>query len=170
MNQNEKRCTRGDREKAADLLGQHYAAGSLDDEEYQERLDAAMKAKYPSELAALLADLPDLPVPAVPPEMAWKPARPLAPAPFWSPEHWVLQNAVAAIAALGLTAMVGATTKVNLYPLALILCGILNGALGFRKSARLGIIGCFSGLFICLGTLLMIILTWRRKAARPSRA
>jgi uncharacterized membrane protein len=57
----EKRTCRADREAAADILAQHYAIGSIDDEELSERLDVAMKAKFPSELGGLLADLPCLP-------------------------------------------------------------------------------------------------------------
>lgn len=63
----EKRTTRADRDVIADLLSMHYALGSINDEEFAERTDAAMEAKFPSELVALTADLADLPPEPVPP-------------------------------------------------------------------------------------------------------
>jgi hypothetical protein len=58
----------GDREReaAVDALGEHYAAGRLTREEYDERADAAWQARTGSALAPLFADLPSL-VPAGPP-------------------------------------------------------------------------------------------------------
>lgn len=56
-----KRCTAADRDAVADILSQHYQAGSLDKEEFSERLDRAMSAKLCADLPALLADLQDLP-------------------------------------------------------------------------------------------------------------
>jgi hypothetical protein len=50
------------REQAADALRDHFAAGRLSEDELNERLDAALKAKTDGELSALLADLPKLPV------------------------------------------------------------------------------------------------------------
>ncbi|HUB76053.1 MAG TPA: DUF1707 domain-containing protein, partial [Solirubrobacteraceae bacterium] len=47
-----------DREAAAAELREHYAAGRLDEHEFNERVDAAYAAKTGSELAALRADLP----------------------------------------------------------------------------------------------------------------
>jgi uncharacterized membrane protein len=71
----EKRLTRADRDAVVELLGRHYALGSLDDEEFSERTDTAMKAKFPSDLICLktghgltadLADLPPDPEPVAP--------------------------------------------------------------------------------------------------------
>lgn len=48
----------GDREAAAALLREHYAAGRLTLEEFQERLRAVYAAELQSDLAAVTADLP----------------------------------------------------------------------------------------------------------------
>jgi hypothetical protein len=58
-----------DREAAVSALGEHYAAGRLTKEEYDERADAAWSARTSSQLAPLFADLP----------------RPSAPRPVSSP-------------------------------------------------------------------------------------
>ena len=50
------------REQASDALRDHFAAGRISEDELNERLDAALKAKTEPELNALLADLPKLPV------------------------------------------------------------------------------------------------------------
>jgi hypothetical protein len=50
------------REEASGALRDHFAAGRISEDELNERLDAALKAKTDSELNALLADLPKLPV------------------------------------------------------------------------------------------------------------
>ena len=50
------------RERAADALRDHFAAGRLTEDELNERLDAALEARTEPELNALLADLPKLPV------------------------------------------------------------------------------------------------------------
>jgi hypothetical protein len=65
-----------DREAAVSALGEHYAAGRLTKEEYDERADAAWSARTSSQLAPLFADLPrpsaprpvstPMPQPAVP--------------------------------------------------------------------------------------------------------
>jgi hypothetical protein len=47
-----------EREGAAWALGEHYAAGRLTKEEYDERAGAAWKARTHSELAPLFGDLP----------------------------------------------------------------------------------------------------------------
>lgn len=51
-----------EREQASRLLGEHYALGRLDHDEYAERLDAAWTARTRRDLAHLFADLPRLPV------------------------------------------------------------------------------------------------------------
>ena len=50
------------REQAAYQLREHFAAGRLSDEELDERIQGAYAARTEPELAALLADLPRLPV------------------------------------------------------------------------------------------------------------
>jgi Domain of unknown function (DUF1707) len=55
------RVSNAERAEVADRLSKHYGDGRLDEEEFNERLDRAMKAKTQSDLRALFADLPDLP-------------------------------------------------------------------------------------------------------------
>jgi hypothetical protein len=52
------RASDEDRERAAAILGGHYAAGRLTLEEFQERLDLAYAAKTLGELDDLMTDLP----------------------------------------------------------------------------------------------------------------
>lgn len=47
-----------ERDQAVNLLGEHYAAGRLDQQEFQERADQALQATLSSELDPLFADLP----------------------------------------------------------------------------------------------------------------
>jgi hypothetical protein len=55
----------GDAERAeiADLLARHFSDGRLDEAEFSERLDRAMRAKTVADLSGLLSDLPGEPVP-----------------------------------------------------------------------------------------------------------
>ena len=52
------RASDEDRSRTAAALGEHYAAGRLTLEEFQERLDQAYAAKTLGELNRLMADLP----------------------------------------------------------------------------------------------------------------
>ena len=56
------RASDAERERAADALREHYAAGRLDAAELSERLDGMYKAKTVAELRRLSADLPALPL------------------------------------------------------------------------------------------------------------
>lgn len=47
-----------ERERAQSTLGDHYAAGRLDHDEYSERLDRIWAARTRAELAPVFADLP----------------------------------------------------------------------------------------------------------------
>jgi Domain of unknown function (DUF1707) len=49
------------RERAAGDIREHFAAGRLDEDELDQRVQAAYAAKTQRELASLLADLPQLP-------------------------------------------------------------------------------------------------------------
>ena len=49
-----------DRQQAAAALGEHYAAGRLDLEEYDTRVAAAYAARTSGELVRLFVDLPDM--------------------------------------------------------------------------------------------------------------
>src|ERR1700752_1090669 len=53
-----------DREHAAAAIREHFAAGRLDDAEFEERLQAVYAAKTRGELDELTADLPALPMTA----------------------------------------------------------------------------------------------------------
>ena len=63
------RVSHAERTDVADRLSKHYGDGRLDEEEFNERLDRAMKAKTNSDLAGLFDDLPE-------PEAARPVARP----------------------------------------------------------------------------------------------
>ena len=54
------RVSHEERTAVADRLSKHYGDGRLDEEEFNERLDRAMKAKTQGDLDGLFADLPDL--------------------------------------------------------------------------------------------------------------
>jgi hypothetical protein len=56
-----------ERDQAISSLGDHFAAGRLTREEFDERSDQAMQARYGADLQPLFADLPR-PVPAIPPQ------------------------------------------------------------------------------------------------------
>lgn len=74
------RLTHADRDQAAERLQEAYADGRLDEEELDERLSVAMKAKFPADLEPLFRDLA---VPgssaAAAPHMPQAPAAPEAP-------------------------------------------------------------------------------------------
>src|ERR1700733_15523156 len=52
------RISDAERSEVADLLSKHYGDGRLDQAEFNERLDLAMKAKTYKDLSGLFADLP----------------------------------------------------------------------------------------------------------------
>jgi len=52
------RVSDADRAEAADRLSKHYSDGRLNEEEFNERLDKAMKAKTHADFGGLFADLP----------------------------------------------------------------------------------------------------------------
>jgi hypothetical protein len=57
------RVSDADRERIAELLRDHAAAGRLDTQELEERLERAYAARYGSDLQAVLAELPPAPAP-----------------------------------------------------------------------------------------------------------
>jgi hypothetical protein len=63
-----------DRDKAAEYLREHMAAGRLDAAEFDERLTRALSAKFESDLDDLFTDLPDP-----------KPSTQALPEPFQAP-------------------------------------------------------------------------------------
>ncbi|PRW62440.1 DUF1707 SHOCT-like domain-containing protein [Actinopolyspora mortivallis] len=56
---NEFRVGDRDRDRAVALLGEHFSAGRLEVDEFDERCGRAARARYRSEIAALFADLPE---------------------------------------------------------------------------------------------------------------
>ena len=52
------RISDAERSEVADRLSKHYSDGRLDQAEFNERLDRAMKAKTRADLSGLFADLP----------------------------------------------------------------------------------------------------------------
>lgn len=58
MSTPELRIADADRDAAVSALGEHFAAGRLTHEEFDERSEQAMAARMPSELTPLFADLP----------------------------------------------------------------------------------------------------------------
>ncbi len=68
------RISDAERAEVADLLATHYGDGRLDQAEFDQRLDQAMKAKTYRDLSGLFADLPPTPA-AGEPEGPELPAR-----------------------------------------------------------------------------------------------
>jgi hypothetical protein len=60
------RISDAERTEVADLLATHYGDGRLDQAEFDQRLDQAMRAKTYRDLSGLLADLPPVPSPGGP--------------------------------------------------------------------------------------------------------
>lgn len=84
MNRPELRIGDAERDAAVSVLGEHYVAGRLTKDEYDERSAVAWKARTNSDLAPLFVDLPPLPqsrrapVPAIPatrPQPGHRPGR-----------------------------------------------------------------------------------------------
>jgi hypothetical protein len=68
-----------ERENAVSVLGEHYAAGRLSKEEFDERAAAAWSARTTSQLAPLFVDLPSLTGPAARRPGQPRPASPVRP-------------------------------------------------------------------------------------------
>ncbi len=76
------RASDADRDRVATLLREHHAAGRLDADEVQERIDKALTAKTLGDLDALLADLPHIDLHRLPHESMSRGAPgPLQPRP-----------------------------------------------------------------------------------------
>jgi DUF1707 SHOCT-like domain len=69
------RASDEDRSQTAAALGEHYAAGRLTLEEFQERLDKAYTAMTVAELDRLMADLPGTDLSRIPERRAPAPAQ-----------------------------------------------------------------------------------------------
>ena len=79
--QPELRIGDAEREAASSALGEHFAAGRLTREEYDERSDAVWSAKTNSDLWPLFSDLPSPAVARQRARTAPAPRRPSAPGP-----------------------------------------------------------------------------------------
>jgi hypothetical protein len=101
------RASDADRDKYATVLQDAYAQGRLTRDEYDERLDACMRAKTYGELSPLVADLPAPNLPVVRPSTDMvAPGRPTAPmiAIFSGVERkgiWELADDTVAVAVFG---------------------------------------------------------------------
>lgn len=101
------RASDADRDKYATVLQEAYAQGRLTRDEYDERLDACMRAKTYGDLSPLVADLPPGNLPVVRPAADILPAsRPTAPmiAIFSGVERkgvWELSDDNVAVAVFG---------------------------------------------------------------------
>ena len=76
-----------ERDKAVSDLGDHFAAGRLSREEFDERADQAMQARFSTDLDPLFIDLPK---PAAAPQQSWPPPRPAGGPPPWAYAMWLL--------------------------------------------------------------------------------
>jgi hypothetical protein len=60
------RVSDAERQAVADRLAEHFAAGRLDQAEFDDRVGRAMNAKTRADLSGLFSDLPETGAPAVP--------------------------------------------------------------------------------------------------------
>jgi hypothetical protein len=93
-----------EREQAAAALGEHFAAGRLEVDEYDERVARAYAAKTAAELAGLFTDLPR-PAPASPP------APPVAP-----PVRWGARGLLPIVPIVALVAAVPLVATTHMFP------------------------------------------------------
>jgi hypothetical protein len=70
-----------ERDQAVAVLSDHFVAGRLTQEEFEERSDQATRARYDEDLSPLFADLPD-PAASQPVPQTWSPALRPGPPPF----------------------------------------------------------------------------------------
>jgi hypothetical protein len=75
-----------ERDTAVSDLGDHFAAGRLSREEFDERADQAMQARFSSDLDPLFVDLPK----PVQPQQPWGPPRRPSGPPPWAFALWLL--------------------------------------------------------------------------------
>jgi hypothetical protein len=91
-----------ERDRAIAELGDHFAAGRLSTEEFEQRVDEAIKARFNDDLEPLFVDLPRTPEPSMEPRSNQRSDAHLA----WSPVLWFAPLLVvcAVVAAVILTA------------------------------------------------------------------
>ncbi|QZY29062.1 DUF1707 SHOCT-like domain-containing protein [Nocardioides coralli] len=91
----EMRIGDAERERAQSVLGEHYAAGRLDHDEYSERLDRIWEARTRSDLDPVFHDLPGAPVGSRAP---YSTAASRRPGPVTRPLGWRLPPVLVALA------------------------------------------------------------------------
>ncbi len=73
-----------ERDRAISELGDHFAAGRLSTEEFEQRVDQAIRARFSDDLEPLFVDLPRTAEPSVESQSNHRPDAHLA----WSPVLW----------------------------------------------------------------------------------
>jgi len=87
-----------ERDRAAAALGDHFAAGRLTNEEFEQRMEQAIKARFNDDLEPLFVDLPRMVEPHVEPKSQQHADIPLAwAAMFWLAPLFVITAVVAAV-------------------------------------------------------------------------
>ena len=71
------RVSDAERQAVADRLSEHFAAGRLDQAEFDDRVGRAMSAKTRADLGGLFADLPETGAPAVPAQPRYRHRHPV---------------------------------------------------------------------------------------------
>jgi hypothetical protein len=77
------RASDADRDRTAALLREHLAAGRLDEEEFQERLEKAYAAKTLGDLDELMTDLPAIDLYQLPDATLRRDRSSNTPLPWW---------------------------------------------------------------------------------------
>ena len=91
------RLSDADRDAAAEMLRQHFTEGRLDQVEFDQRLGAALTARFAADLVPLFTDLPDPRPDAAGPA----PSAPATWPPQWTPSAQTLPLPVPWVAAPG---------------------------------------------------------------------
>ncbi|HVD18165.1 MAG TPA: DUF1707 domain-containing protein [Propionibacteriaceae bacterium] len=87
-----------ERDRAVAALGDHFAAGRLSNEEFEQRMEQAIKARFNDDLEPLFADLPRTVQPDSEPKSHHRSDIPLAwAAMFWLAPLFVITAVVAAV-------------------------------------------------------------------------
>jgi len=87
-----------ERDRAVAALGDHFAAGRLTNEEFEQRMEQAIKARFNDDLEPLFIDVPHTVEPHVEPKSQQHSDIPLAGAAmFWLAPLFVITAVVAAV-------------------------------------------------------------------------
>ena len=87
-----------ERDRAVAALGDHFAAGRLNNDEFEQRMEQAIKARFNDDLEPLFVDLPRTVEPPVEPKSQQHSEIPLAwAAMFWLAPLFVITAVVAAV-------------------------------------------------------------------------